>query len=132
MISLVNKFLPRIFLFFVSIASFPVRAQEQTNENPSETTGPLTTIQNPLGSVNTLPEFVKKLLDIVLTIGVPIVAFFLVYTGFLFVTAQGNKEKLTAAKNALLYTVIGAAVLLGAWVLAQALADTIEQIRTGQ
>lgn len=84
-------------------------------------------LQNPL-SVNTLQEFIKKFLDVVLTIAIPVIALFIIYSGFLFVTAQGNSKKLTDAKNTLLYTIIGAAILLGAWVLASAVAETVNQV----
>ncbi len=88
-------------------------------------------IQNPLGDKLTdLPSFMEALLDIVLKIGVPIVALAIIYTGFLFVSAQGNSEKLTTAKKALMYTLIGAALLLGAWMLANAIVGTVDQIRT--
>lgn len=87
-------------------------------------------IENPLGSkINSLPDFIEAILNIVVTIGVPIVALAIIYTGFLFVTAQGNSEKLKTAKNALLYTLIGAALVLGAWILANAIAGTVDQIR---
>ena len=83
---------------------------------------------NPI-KANTIGEFVEKILEIVVTIGVPIVAIFIIYSGFLFVQARGNSEKLKEAKNTFLYTIIGAAILLGAWVLAQAIGGTIEQLR---
>ncbi len=41
-----------------------------------------------------------------------IVVILWVVTGFLFLTAQGDPTKLTAAKKALLYAVIGTAVIL--------------------
>jgi|SRR3989344_7955534 len=87
-------------------------------------------IENPLGpKLVDLPSFMEALLDIVLKIGVPIVALAIIYTGFLFVSAQGNSEKLTTAKKALMYTLIGAALLLGAWMLANAIVGTVDQIR---
>lgn len=84
-------------------------------------------LQNPL-SVNTLQEFIKRFLEVVLTIAIPVIALFIIYAGFLFVSARGNPAQLTKAKNTLLYTVIGAAILLGAWVLASAVAETVNQV----
>jgi len=60
-----------------------------------------------------------------LKIGIPIVALAIVYCGFLFVFARGNSEKLTKARDALLYTVIGAAILLGAWAIAKMISATV-------
>ena len=63
-------------------------------------------------------------------IGVPIIALAIIYAGFLFVTAQGNSEKLTKAKKTLLYTLIGAALLLGAVVIAEAIKGTVNDIKS--
>lgn len=64
-------------------------------------------------------------------IGVPIVVLAIIYCGFLFVKAMGNPEEISKAKNALLYTVIGAALLLGCFVLANAIAGTVAEISKG-
>ncbi|KKT95852.1 MAG: hypothetical protein UW97_C0021G0004 [Parcubacteria group bacterium GW2011_GWA2_45_15] len=52
-----------------------------------------------------------------------------VYAGFLYVTAQGNESKLKTAHKALLYTSVGTAVLLGSWVIAKVIENTINQLR---
>lgn len=70
------------------------------------------------------------MLEIVMIVGVPIVALAIIYTGFLFVSAQGNSEALTKAKKSLLYTLIGAALLLGAFVLAEAIGKTVDEIKS--
>ena len=73
-------------------------------------------------------DFIKKILEAVLKIGIPLVALAIIYSGFLFVFARGNSEKLKTAKNALLYSVIGAVILLGAWALAKVIADTVREL----
>ena len=89
-------------------------------------------LDNPLKSsgIKTLPELVKKIFDIVLMVGVPIVALAIIYTGFLFVKAQGNPDKLGEARKAFTAVVIGAAILLGSWVIAEAIQGTIEEIKS--
>ena len=87
-------------------------------------------ICNPLKAKN-IYCFVKDLMDIVTKIGFVVVVFFIIYSGFLFVTARGNEKKLEDAKNAFMYTIIGAALVLGAWVLANAVAGTIAKITGG-
>lgn len=89
-------------------------------------------LQNPLRGVNDVGSFIKKILDLVLTLGIPIVALFIIYSGFLFVTARGNSEKLGTAKKTFGYTLLGAAILLGSWVIAQALTQTVTDIGAGQ
>ena len=71
-------------------------------------------------------------MNFVLFIGVPIVALAIIYSGFLFVTASGNSEKLKKAKSALLYTLIGAALLLGSLVIANSIKGTVDQINSSQ
>jgi hypothetical protein len=84
---------------------------------------------NPLGGVDSIEGFLEKLFNIVLRIAIPIIALAIIYSGFLFVTAQGKEDKLTTAKNTLMYTLIGAAIILGAWVIANALSETVNDIR---
>lgn len=84
-------------------------------------------ICNPLDSKNItdVPTFIRALLLGLLQIGIPIVALAIIYCGFLFVAARGNDEKLTKAKDALLYTIIGAAILLGSWAIAELISSTV-------
>jgi hypothetical protein len=84
-------------------------------------------LENPL-KVSTLAAFVQKVLEIVTTIGIPIVAIFIIYSGFLFVKAQGNPEELKTAKQTFLWTVVGAAILLASWILAKAICETVVQL----
>lgn len=87
-------------------------------------------IKNPLGDdIDTIPKFIEALIEIVLIVGVPIVVLALIYVGFLFVSAQGKPEDIVKAKKALLYTLIGAALLLGAFVIANAIGQTVEDIK---
>jgi hypothetical protein len=81
-------------------------------------------ITNPI-SYNNINDFIKAILRGAIKIGIPIIALAIIYSGFLFVSARGNSEKLSEAKNALLYTCLGAAILLGAWAIAQLISETI-------
>lgn len=89
-----------------------------------------TKINNPLGAdgPQNIQDFIKVIVEAVVYIGIPIVALAIIYTGFLFVKAQGNPEAITKAKMSLLYTLIGGALLLGAFVIANAIGKTVEDI----
>lgn len=90
-----------------------------------------TTIKNPLGDkLTTIPDFIYALIKIVMYVGVPIVALAIIYTGFLFITAQGDEKKLTEAKKAIVNTLIGAVILLGAFVIANAIKQTVDDIKS--
>lgn len=82
-------------------------------------------ICNPLGSTTSLPLLIHDVLTKALQVGIPIIALAIIYSGFLFVFARGNSEKLTKAKDTLLYTLIGAAILLGSWAIATIIKSTV-------
>jgi len=87
------------------------------------------TIDNPLGNTNTLPDLIQKILkDIVNPIGAVVIVFFIIYTGFLFVKAQGKPEEISKVKEILLYVIIGAAIILGANLIALAIKGTINAL----
>ena len=73
---------------------------------------------------------INEIIKIVLTVGVPIVALAIIYTGFLFVKAQGNPDELVKAKKAFVFTIVGAAILLGAFVIANAIDKTVDDIKS--
>ncbi len=79
----------------------------------------------PVPGITTVGGLIEKLLNGALRIGMPVVALAIIYCGFLFVVARGNSEKITKAKEALMYTLIGAAVLLGSWAIATMISDTV-------
>lgn len=66
---------------------------------------------NPI-SVDTIDAFIAKAIDALVMLLTPLVVIMIVWTGFLFIKAQGNAEALGVAKKALLYTVIGAIIVL--------------------
>lgn len=86
-----------------------------------------TGLENPI-EADSIEELVATILDILVLIGTPIVIFFLIYAGFLFVTARGNVTKIDTAKQAFLWTLIGGLVILGAKVIAEIIKSTIDQI----
>lgn len=69
--------------------------------------------KNPL-SFTSITDMIVAILNIVIIISTPIVVFFLIYAGFMYVTAQGNPEKLKVASSALLYGIIGGVIILAA------------------
>lgn len=98
----------------------------------AQTTGNLdlsVTLQNPLrDDINSIPLFIKALLDIAVEIGTWIAVLFIIYSGFLFIKARGNENELRDAKKTFLGTMIGTAILLGAYVIAAAIQGTIIQL----
>lgn len=85
------------------------------------------TLTNPI-QTNSISELLARLLSLIALIAFPIIVLFIVYIGFLFVTSRGNPEKLTKAREYLLYAIIGALLVLGAEALSLAIQATVEQL----
>jgi hypothetical protein len=100
------------------------------NQDSGPTAGNTSTrIENPLAnSVTSIPDFVQAVLSFFLKVGIPLIAFFIIYAGLQFVLAQGNTEKLEKAKRTFLYTIIGGGLLLGAWTISLVVQETIGAI----
>lgn len=97
---------------------------------PGGNTG--TTLINPLGSGTSVNSFLLSILNIITTtIGPVIVVLMLVFVGFKFVTAQGEPGKITEARQMLLWTVVGALILLGAEVIAIGIKATVQALSVG-
>ena len=84
-------------------------------------------LNNPIVGVDTIPDFLAKVINAILLVLTPVVVIMFIYSGFLFVQAQGNEEKIAKAKQTLIYTLIGAAVILGSKGIALAVQQTVTQ-----
>ncbi len=118
-------------MILIFVVPFLVQAQNGGNTTSSggnPPTGPIT-IVNPF-KTNNIQDLISSIVnDILIPIGGVIAVMMIIYAGFLFVTARGNDTKITEAKKALLWAVIGTAILLGAWVISQAIGTTIDQLK---
>ena len=85
---------------------------------------------NPM-SFGSVPELVAGLAKVSVIMAVPLVALALVYSGFLFIKARGKSGELTTAKNNFQYVLMGATLILGAWVFATLLWGTVGQLLNG-
>jgi len=120
-----------VFIFMLVLPVLFVGAVGPSTGGGGPTTGGGTNITSSIDNptnVDTISEFIIAIIDAVMIVGIPIVVLAIIYTGFLFVKAQGNSEELTKAKKALLYTLIGGSLLLGAFVIANAIQATVDDI----
>lgn len=84
---------------------------------------------NPLNSsFSTIPTFIAGALKVLVIVALPIITLFLVVSGFMFVFARGNSSKLEDAKKNFVYVIIGALLILGAWVIATLIGGTVTQL----
>jgi len=87
-------------------------------------------ISNPL-KVDSIAELLNAVLDIVVQIGVVVVTLGIIYSGFLLVKARGNPGEIKTARDSIIWTLIGAAIVLGAFVIAQIVQNTVDQLKRG-
>lgn len=85
----------------------------------------LAQITNPLKAEN-IPDLIKAIADFAVTVGLPIAIIFIVYSGFLFVSARGDEKKLENAKEGIKWSLIGAALIVGAKFLADAIVNFVK------
>ncbi len=96
-----------------------------TNAGPNKLKSPLA------AGLDTIPKIFKAFYNgLVVPIAVMIIAMFIMYSGFLFVTAHksGSTEGITNAKRVFKWTIVGSLLLLGGLVIATALQGTLCEI----
>jgi hypothetical protein len=114
-------FVVLLVFLFAPIFVFNVYAESGTRRQA--------TIENPLGPQNqTLIALIGNLLKLAAQIGAVFCVFFIIYSGFLFIKAQGKEDELTKAKSVFFWSVVGTAILLGASVVADLISGTVNSV----
>lgn len=110
-----------------SVTNSPANTQ-----TPGQPTGGIQfdKLPNPLGpaGIHDLPSGISKVVDLVMIVALPFIVLAIMYSGFLFIQAQGNGEKLKQARHTFMWTVIGTALLLGSYTIAQAIIATVQKL----
>ncbi len=86
-----------------------------------------TGLQNPLKFPD-LSHFIEGFLKAIVMIALPLITVFIVYAGFKFIAARGNPGKLSEANKNFQYVILGAILILSAWVLATLIGGTVTQL----
>jgi len=125
-----------VFAFFLSLTHVLAQTSSTSSSSSSSTGssssttsggGQMGVFQNPL-AFNSLDDFLVALFDVIIKIGFPVVVLAIIWTGFLFVKAQGDETGLKEAKRAFFWTVIGALIILGAAALSALIKGTVDEI----
>jgi hypothetical protein len=106
-----------------------------TPTNPTNSSGGSVSVSgkltNPFITGGDLYQLAQMLIEqLVIPIGGIFVTLAFIYAGFMYVMAQGDPGKLKTAHNALLFSAIGAALLLGSWVISNVIQNTINQLKS--
>lgn len=84
-------------------------------------------IKNPATGVNSISDIVTAVVRVVRMVAIPFVVLAIIYSGWLFIAAQGNPDKLKNARGVFMWTLIGTLVVLSAELIASVLAGLFNQ-----
>ncbi len=82
---------------------------------------------NPIAA-QSITQLINSILRVLIQIGLPVAAVFIIYAGFLYVTARGNEEQIKKAHKAFLWAAVGAAILVGAGAISRVITNTIQNL----
>ncbi len=124
-----------LFILIVFVFSFLFVAQGVIAETGAEDalSGLNTTAQTGFGGGTTIPENIQKpISEQIGTIIGALLAFIgviffilMIYGGFLWMTAQGNEEQITKAKNLIIAAVIGIIIVMSAYAITAYIGGTL-------
>ena len=97
-------------------------------ETQSTGCDPRTQLCNPI-KYDSIDTLLSAAMDIVLQLGTVIAILFFIYAGYKYITARGSEDKIKEAHKVFLNTAIGTAILLGAKLIAVAIASTISKLQ---
>ncbi len=83
------------------------------------------TLENPLSAGDTFEEILCKVGDWLIQIGAPIAVFMVLVGAFQIMTSGGEPEKLNKGKKTILWTVVGYAILVIGWGIAEVIANVL-------
>ena len=75
-------------------------------------------------------ELLVALLNVFIVIAVPIIILFIIYAGFLYVTAKGNVEQTQQATRTLTYAIVGGIIIIGALTIAEIIKNVVAAFTT--
>ncbi|RJQ30736.1 hypothetical protein C4572_03645 [Candidatus Parcubacteria bacterium] len=109
-----------IILLFLVFPLLKLKAEQCTDEDSGILCNPL--------SADSFDDLISVVSKLAINIGIPIAALFIIYSGLKLVMARGSEDKIKDAKNGLLWSIIGTAILLGAWVIVEILQSTVDSL----
>jgi uncharacterized Tic20 family protein len=110
-----------IFLITVSILALPSQAFADAYAGAR--------LGNPVARIMEPGNLIDLLVTIFQFLGGPIVVIGLIYAGYKLVSAQGDEHSLAEGRRALLWVIVGAAIILGATVLKGVVVGTINGLQ---
>lgn len=122
-----------LLIFAFGLSSASAQCPDDNSSIPCTNEGESTNLQirfeNPFRVGDNLFDLLRAIItNILLPIGGILAVLAFIYSGFLYVTAQGKPADIQKANTALMYSAIGTAILLGSWVIAEMIKVTVESL----
>lgn len=70
------------------------------------------TLPNPLGGVTSITGLLGKIIDGLIIFASPVVVVIVIWAGYMFLTVADDPDRVTQAKNTILYAVVGYGIIL--------------------
>lgn len=117
-----------LFSFFSANMVLAVGVNDTVLQTNVTLINPLKGIDCSGGNGDCLMALLNSILDFVIQIGSVLIILVLVYIGYLFVYYSRTPGKIAEARKALLWTVIGALILLGAKAISLGIQETVKAL----
>jgi type IV secretory pathway VirB2 component (pilin) len=119
-----------IHLVVLSFFIIPALLLADGQTTPNTGTSVKFEIKNPLkGGEDSLTEVIVTILNnVVMPIAAVAVVIWIIYAGFTFLTAQGKEAEIRKAKDRLLWSLVGAGILLGAVGISKVVENTVKDL----
>ena len=85
-------------------------------------------VPNPTPGFGSIEQIVLQVVNIVQILLIMATVLYLLYAGLMFVTARGEPSKITKARDALLWGMVGAALILASRVLVTTLQNAVNSV----
>lgn len=110
---------------FIALFSAPI-AQAQFKLGP-DCDPALSPSQPGACNIQAFAVWLKKIIGFLFTIAIPVGVIFIVWGGFVIMTAAGSEERVRKGRQIITAALIGVAIALGAWLLITALNFFIQE-----
>lgn len=71
-----------------------------------------------------MKDYIDFLIQLIQAVGIPALVVAIIYSGFILLTAGGNEEQIKKGKIWILWTLVGAAIIVAARVIANTISNT--------
>ena len=98
------------------------------SQNQNSKKNPKYLITNPLGKTTSLQDVILNVVKVVQILLMMAAVVYIIWAGFLFVTAKGDTAKVVKARNSLLWAMVGVALVLGAQVITTTIKNSVNSV----